>query len=337
MIGLVATYGFLSPWLLLVSLLIPLVLWRYYRRQGVQRIGVPIADASQLEGSVTWRSSLARFLPMLLGLALVSLVIALARPVEHYTEEKVKAEGIDIVLAQDVSGSMMATDFEPNRLEATKKIAQDFIRQRQYDRMGLVVFAGEAFSQSPLTLDHGLLLQYIDQLAFGMIDDGTAIGMGLATAVNRVKDAVSESKVIILLTDGVNSQGYIDPMTAAEIAREYDVRVYTIGVGSEGTAMMPYRQNPDGTFLYRPQKVKIDEALLQQIAKETSGQYFRAKDMSGLQQIYSVIDQLEKTEVEVSVFAREKELFRYPLGVALILLLLFIMLRYFVVNTDLIA
>lgn len=329
------SYGLEQPWWLLLSALPPLLYYLGRRRGHDSRAALRVADASKMPQRKSWRVLVAQILPLLFLLSMLAIIMALARPVEHFTEEKIKAEGIDIVLVQDVSGSMLATDFEPNRLEATKAMAIEFVQQRPYDRIGLVVFGGEAFSQSPLTLDHNLLVQYIDELEFGMIDDGTAIGMGLATAINRIKDVSSDTKVVILLTDGVSKLGYIDPSTAADIAKQQGVKVYTIGVGSEGYAMMPYRQNQDGTYLYRKQAVKIDEVLLKQIADVTGGQYFRAKDMSSLEQVYSVIDQLEKTEIEVSTFARQRELFRYPLGVGLVLLLSFIGLRLTVANTDL--
>lgn len=328
-------YGLEQPLWLLLGVL-PLAFWLHSVRSRSSTSGaMRLADASKISQRTSWRVALAKTLPVLLVLSMLAIVLAMARPVEHFTEEKVKAEGIDIVLVQDVSGSMLATDFEPNRLEATKAMAIEFVQQRPYDRIGLVVFGGEAFSQSPLTLDHNLLVQYIDELEFGMIDDGTAIGMGLATAINRIKDVSSDTKVVILLTDGVSKLGYIDPATAADIAKQQGVKVYTIGVGSEGYAMMPYRQNQDGTYLYRKQAVEIDEALLQQIADVTGGQYFRARDMSSLEQVYAVIDQLEKTEVEVTTFARQRELFRYPLAVGLGLLLLFVGLKSTVANTDL--
>ena len=245
----------------------------------------------------------------------------------------VKAEGIDIILAMDLSSSMLAKDFDPDRLTVSKEVAAKFVDKRVYDRIGLVVFAGDSFTQTPLTTDHNILKDFLANIVCGMLDDGTAIGMGLATATNRLKDSKSKSKVIILLTDGVNNAGYIKPLTAAEIAKEYDMKIYTIGVGTTGAALTPVNRRNDGKFVFGMSKVNIDEKLLSEISKMTGGRYFRATDEAMLNSIYDEIDQLEKTEMEVNVFKRYKDIFRIPLMLAFGLLLLEFILRQTVLRT----
>ena len=233
------------------------------------------------------------------------MIVALARPQTTSEGENISTEGIDIVLVTDVSGSMLAEDFRPNRIEAAKAVAAEFVDGRPNDRIGFVVFAGESFTQCPLTLDHAVVKELIAGVKSGLIEDGTAIGMGLATAVSRLKDSESKSKVIILLTDGVNNKGVIDPMTAAGIASTFGIRVYTVGVGTIGMAPYPV-QTPLGTQ-YRNVPVEIDEELLKKIAVQTGGTYFRATDNDKLQLIYAEIDRLEKTKIEVTQFRRHKE------------------------------
>ena len=251
-----------------------------------------------------------RHLPFVLRiLALFLFIAALARPQSTSHGENITTEGIDIVLATDISGSMLAEDFKPNRIEAAKKVAGEFMDGRINDRIGLVVFGGESFTQCPLTIDHEVVKTLIQELKSGMVEDGTAIGMGLATAVTRLKESKAKSRVVILLTDGVNNRGSIDPLTAAGIAQSFGVRVYTIGVGTIGTAPYPF-QTPYGVR-YQNVPVEIDEALLKKIASETGGKYFRATDNEKLKEIYKEIDQLEKTKIEVTQFRRHKEEF-YP-------------------------
>lgn len=239
-------------------------------------------------------------------LAVAALIVALTRPQSATSWQNVSTEGIDIVIALDISGSMLARDFSPNRLEASKEVAQEFIRNRPTDRMGLVVYAGESFTQCPLTTDHSVLINLFQGIENGMIDDGTAIGMGLATAVNRLKESDAKSKVVILLTDGSNNSGNIPPITAAEIAQAFDIRVYTIGVGTNGYAPMPVRLG-NGQIVYEKAKVFIDEETLKQIATQTGGSYFRATDNTSLADIYKEIDQLEKSKVEVTEYRKRKE------------------------------
>ena len=252
-------------------------------------------------------------------LAIAILVFALARPQSNNSWQTYNSEGIDIMLALDISGSMLARDFDPDRLEAAKEVATKFILERPQDRIGLVVFAGESFTQSPLTTDKAVLVNLMKDLHSGMIEDGTAIGLGLANAVNRLKDSEAKSKVIILLTDGINNRGAVAPMTAAELAKTFGIRVYTIGVGTLGEAPYPV-QTPWGIQLQN-MPVEIDEDILTQIANLTGGKYFRATDNEKLEQIYQEIDQLEKSKVEVKHFSKKDEhYFLFALVGALLLI-----------------
>jgi Ca-activated chloride channel family protein len=244
---------------------------------------------------------------VLRSLAVIALVFALARPQASLSWQNSTTEGIDIVIASDISGSMLAEDFEPNRLEAGKKIAIDFIKDRPDDRIGLVIFSGESFTQCPLTIDHDVLINLYKDIKYGMIDDGTAIGMGLATAVNRLKDSEAKSKVIILLTDGSNNMGSIPPLTAADIAKQFNIRVYTVGIGTHGFAPYPV-QTPFG-IQYQRMPVDVDEVTLRKIADATGGKYFRATDNQKLKSIYEQIDQLEKAKIAVTQYHKKSELF----------------------------
>lgn len=246
-------------------------------------------------------------------LAFALLVMAMARPQSSLNEENITTEGIDIVLAIDVSTSMLAEDFKPNRIEAAKMTAMDFIDGRPTDRIGLVIFGGESFTQCPITTDQAVLKNQLKNIKEGLVEDGTAIGMGLATAVNRLKNSEAKSKTIILLTDGVNNAGFIDPLTAAEVARPFGIRVYTIGVGTMGMAPYPV-QTPWG-IQYQNVEVQIDEELLKKIAEMTDGKYFRATNNNKLREIYKEIDRLEKTKIEVTSIQRYSEEF---LGFALL-------------------
>ncbi len=297
---------FANPEFLWLLLSIPLLAWWYVRkgRKSYTEIRVPTLRAFE-SGRSGWKVRL-RHLPVLLRVSALALVIvAIARPQTTSEGENVSTEGIDIILVTDVSGSMLAEDFRPNRIEAAKAVAAEFIDGRPNDRIGFVVFAGESFTQCPLTLDHAVVKDLIAGVRSGLIEDGTAIGMGLATAVSRLKDGESKSKVIILLTDGVNNKGVIDPMTAAGIASTFGIRVYTVGVGTIGMAPYPV-QTPLGTQ-YRNVPVEIDEELLKKIAVQTGGTYFRATDNDKLKLIYAEIDRLEKTKIEVTQFRRHKE------------------------------
>lgn len=254
-------------------------------------------------------------------LALSALIIILARPQSTDKWETRKTEGVDIVIALDISGSMLAEDFKPNRIDAAKEIGMEFVSSRPDDRMGLVVFAGESFTQCPLTIDHGVLMNLFSEVKSGWIEDGTAIGMGLATAVNRLKDSKAVSKVIILLTDGVNNMGNVSPVAAAEFAVEYGIRVYTVGIGKNGMAPYPF-QTPFG-IQYQNVEVKIDEDVLKKIAEQTGGKYFRATDNERLREIYKEIDSLEKTQLEVRSYSQPREEF----GIIMIIALAFLALE----------
>jgi Ca-activated chloride channel family protein len=242
-------------------------------------------------------------------LGFVFLLLALARPQLPLSWKNIKTEGIDIVIAMDVSGSMLAEDLKPSRIEASKNVAIDFIKGRVNDRIGLVVYAGESFTQCPLTTDHAVLLNLFKDVKNGIIEDGTAIGSGLANAVNRLKESDAKSKVVILLTDGTNNSGSIPPVTAAEIAQQFDVRVYTIGVGTEGMAKFPFKDQFTGRTVYQDVPVKIDEDILKEIAKKTGGKYFRATDNESLGTIYEEIDLLEKTITEQTEYEEKDEQF----------------------------
>ena len=279
----------------------------------------------------SWKVYARHLLFVLQMAALGLLIVAIARPQSSSTSQTSNIEGIDIILAQDISGSMLARDLKPDRLEASKKVAADFVEGRPTDRMGLVVFAGESFTQVPLTTDHGIMLNMLKELKTGMIEDGTAIGDGLATAINRLKDSEAISKVIILLTDGLNNAGSVDPYTAAELAKLYGIRVYTVGVGSYGTA--PFPVNTIFGTQYQQMRVEIDEKLLTTIANSSGGKYFRATSNQKLDEIYDEIDRLERSKIEVTEFRHLHEEF-YPLVAwALALLLLEFILRKTVFRT----
>ena len=264
------------------------------------------------------------FLDLLRYLALVFIIIALARPqiIDVSTQTK-KSRGIDIVIAVDVSSSMLAQDLKPNRLEALKEVAKEFINDRVNDRIGLVVYAGESYTKTPVTSDKSIIVKSLDEIIFdGIIEDGTAIGMGLATSVNRLKNSKAKSKVVILLTDGVNNSGFIDPNTSADLALSFGIKTYTIGLGSNGNALAPIAIKPDGSFRYGLTKVEIDEKLLESIATKTGGLYFRATDNKKLKEIYQEINKLEKTDVEEFKYSNAQEMYRLFLLLSISLILL---------------
>ena len=306
--------------------LIPMIVW-YILKQKNSNASLQLSSLKGFEKTpVSVKIYLRHLLFILRVLAISLLIIILARPQSSNNWQNVTTEGIDIVMAVDISGSMLAQDFKPDRLEASKTVASEFINGRPDDRIGLVVFSGESFTQCPLTTDHAVLINLFKDIKSGMIEDGTAIGMGLANAVNRLKDSKAKSKVIILLTDGVNNRGSIAPLTAAEIAQTFGIRVYTIGVGTQGTAPYPV-QTPFGTQ-FQNMPVEIDEGVLTQISQLTNGQYFRATNNSKLKDIYKEIDKLEKSKIDVKEFSKRSEEF-YLFGlVALILFVLEMLLKY---------
>ena len=285
-----------------------------------------VSTTKGLSNTRSWKNTFQN-IPFLLRLLVLScIIIALARPQIKFEEQQSEGEGVDIVLCIDVSGSMTAQDFTPNRMEAAKKVAEDFVNSRPDDRIGIVIFSGESFTQCPLTTDHYVLTSQIEQIRNGLLEDGTAIGSGLATSVDRLRNSKAKSKVVILLTDGINNGGLIDPATAREIAKSFKVKVYTIGVGTDGYAPTPV-STPMGIVMQN-EKVAIDEKLLKNIAAETGGKYFRATDNKSLQNIYAEIDHLEKSKVEITTFHRFTEKFYVFIFAAMALMLLEITLRF---------
>ncbi|MBX2888936.1 MAG: VWA domain-containing protein [Ferruginibacter sp.] len=297
-----------------LGLILLLPFWWWYVRKNVVKKSAAIHISSlSAPGLGSLRSEWRFLLPILRSVTVVCVIIILARPQERNTEDFAEGEGIDIVLCIDVSGSMTARDFKPNRLEAAKEVAINFVKERPTDRIGLVIFAGESFTLCPITTDHAILLSAITGIRNGLLEDGTAIGSGLSTGIDRLRGSATKTKIILLLTDGINNGGLIDPNTAKEIAKVYGIKVYTIGVGSEGLAPTP-ENTPEGVKIIN-EKVNIDERLLTDIATETGGKYFRAKDNQTLTDIYSVIDKLEKTKVEIIRSVQVKERF-FPFALA---------------------
>lgn len=312
-------------YLLLLLLLIPYVVW-YVLKWRINNATLRISDARVYSHTPKSYKNYLIHLPFILRLiALILLIVVLARPQATDSWQNSEIEGVDIVLAMDVSTSMLAEDLVPNRLEAAKEVAAEFINGRPNDNIGITLFAGESFTQCPLTVDHAVLLNLIKSIKCGMIEDGTAVGMGIANAVTRLKDSKAKSKVVILLTDGTNNRGDISPLTAAEIAKSFGVRVYTIGVGTNGMAPYPYPVG--GTVQYINLPVEIDEKTLTDIATTTDANYFRATSNSNLKEVYKEIDKLEKTKLNVKQFSKRQEEYRIFALIALICLLLEIILR----------
>ena len=314
---------FANPYyFLLLLLIIPVVAWRYFFRKRMQAsITMPTIVAFEKMGK-TWKMRL-RWLPAcVLLLAYLAFVVALARPQSSFRLSDVEVEGVDIVLAIDISGSMKAMDFRPNRLEACKKVAEEFILGRPTDRIGLVVYAGEAYTQCPVTSDHNTLLGLLQKVKFDIIEDGTAIGDGLGTAINRLRESEAKSKIIILLSDGVNNRGYIDPYSSAEIAKNMNIKVYTIGCGTNGQAPYP---TPYGNLMV---DTEIDEHLLQNIATETGGKYFRATNNDKLKAVYIEIDKMEKTILNETIFENKADAFFPFLLVGILLFIIYLLLKY---------
>ncbi|HLA56469.1 MAG TPA: VWA domain-containing protein [Flavobacterium sp.] len=320
---------FLNPgflWLLL--LLIPAIVWHIWKRKQ-QSPTLKISSVQGFKKSGSFLAKLHPFLFIFRILALSFLVVAMARPRTVDVSNKTKTtKGIDIVMAIDLSSSMLARDLKPDRLSALKKVAANFVMARPNDRIGLVVYAGEAYTKTPVTSDKPMVLEALKSLKYdNVLQDGTAIGMGLATAVNRLKDSKAKSRIIILLTDGVNNSGTIEPETASDIAKEYGIKVYTIGIGTNGMAEFPYALAPNGDFIYRMMPVEIDQELMKSIAKKTDGRYFRATSNSRLESIYNEINKLETTEIEELKYYDYDEKYRPLVWAAGILLLLEIGLR----------
>ena len=307
-------------WLLI---LIPIVaIWHFLmRKKDTATLTIPSIKGFE---KTSFLSKFKVFLYVLRLFSLAAIIVALARPRNVSVSKKTKSnKGIDIVMAIDVSASMLAKDLKPNRLEALKKVAVEFIDRRPNDRIGIVVYAGESFTQTPITSDKGIVKRTISELKWGQLEGGTAIGMGLGSAVNRLKESTAKSKVIILLTDGVNNSGNIDPRTATELAKELGIKTYTIGIGTNGMADFPWSKDPrTGKLQYRKQQVEIDEDLLKEIASETEGKYFRATNNASLKEIYAEIDTLEKTKIEEFKYYNYQEKYRFFvfLGIGLLFL-----------------
>lgn len=323
-------FEFVNPEFFWLFLLLPLLLLWQIVTWRKKQAAVHISSLKGFEsGEGNWLSKLHPVLVVLRMLALIALIIGLARPRIVDTSISTRSvRGIDIIMAVDVSASMLARDLRPNRLDALREVASHFIQNRTNDRIGLVVYAGESYTKTPLTIDKNILLQSLYDIKFGEIKDGTAIGLGLATSINRIKDSDAKSKVIILLTDGVNNTGFIDPNTASEMAKALGIKVYTIGIGTNGMAMSPVAINPDGTYRYANIQVVIDEELMKEIAKETGGKYFRATSTDKLEEIYEEIDQLETSEIEEIEYAHYDEKFRIFLVTGLLFITLEYLLRY---------
>ncbi|MDB5222515.1 MAG: hypothetical protein JWN83_1182 [Chitinophagaceae bacterium] len=318
--------AFGQPQFFYLLILIPaLVAWKIIKGRS-QQAAINVSSVRGLQNISSWKNIFHHTPFVLRLLALTCIIFALARPQTRNDEQLTEGEGVDIILCIDVSGSMTAQDFTPNRMEAAKKVAEDFVDQRVADRIGIVIFSGESFTQCPLTTDHAVLKSQIEQIRNGLLEDGTAIGSGLATSVDRLRTSTAKSKVVILLTDGINNGGLIDPATAREIAKRFNVKVYTIGVGTDGYAPTPVN-TPMGIVMQN-EKVAIDEKLLTNIAAETGGRYFRAKDNASLKNIYNEIDKLEKSKVQITTFRRFAEKFYPFVFAALLFLFLEVLLRF---------
>ena len=313
---------FLNPeYFILLGVIPIIILWNYLNRDKLNN-SIKFSNSEAFKNSSNIYSILKALLRYLRMISLVLIITALARPQVIDTSTRVKTNsGVDIIMAIDVSASMLAKDLKPNRLDALKNVADEFIKNRVTDRIGLVEYAGESYTKTPLTTDKSITLKSLREIKYNnIIEGGTAIGMGLATSVNRIKDSKAKSKVIILLTDGVNNAGFIDPITAAELAKEFQIKIYSIGLGTNGLALSPVGIDARGKFNYANIQVEIDEKLLTQISEMTGGKYFRATDNERLKEIYSDIDKLEKTEIEEFKYYSVDEKFRYFLVPAILLI-----------------
>lgn len=309
-----------SPWFFMLLLLLPWIWYRIVKGSELTSNALEFPSINFFGERKNWRTKIYYFLPYIKLVAIGLFIVAMARPRWILKEEKINAEGIAIFLTMDLSSSMLSKDFDPNRLEISKAVARDFISKRSYDRIGLTAFSGEGYTQCPLTTDHEALKMLLGELRCGLLEDGTAIGMGLACSINRLKEDSSKSKIIILLTDGVNNAGDISPSLAADLAKTYNIKIYSIGVGSNGEAYSPIGKSQYGEYIFGMAPVNIDEQLLTQISNATGGKYYRATNIEKLKEIYTEIDQLEKTKIEVRYIKRYSEEYRSFLIFALILL-----------------
>ncbi|WP_106791639.1 VWA domain-containing protein [Aquimarina sp. Aq78] len=323
-------FTFENPQFFWLFLLLPLAIGWYIWKRNKQQAALKISSVKGFKISGSWLTKLKPLLFIIRLIALSLIITALARPRTVDVSTKTKTtKGIDIVMSIDVSASMLAKDLRPNRLEALKEVAAEFIKDRPNDRIGLVVYAGESFTKTPITSDKSIVLGSLKDVKYdNVLENGTAIGMGLATSVNRLKDSKAKSKVIILLTDGSNNAGFIDPKIASELAVEYGIKTYTIGIGTNGMALAPVAILPNGSFQYGRVQVEIDEDLLKEIAKVTGGKYFRATNNKKLQQIYQEIDKLERTDIEEFKFYNYEEKFRSLVLLAGLLIFVEFLFRY---------
>ena len=326
---------FLNPEYFILLAVIPFIILWYYLNRNKLNNSIKFSDSSAFENSGNFYSNFKSLLKVFRLISLALIITALARPQIIDTSTRVKTNsGIDIIMAIDVSASMLAKDLKPNRLDALKNVADEFIKNRVSDRIGLVEYAGESYTKTPLTTDKSIILKSLREIKYNnIIEGGTAIGMGLATSVNRIKDSNAKSKVIILLTDGVNNAGFIDPLTAAELAKEYDIKIYSIGLGTNGLALSPVGINARGKLNYANIQVEIDEELLTQISEMSGGKYFRATDNSKLKEIYDEIDKLEKTEIEEFKYYSVDEKFRVFLIPAIILIVFELLMKFTILKS----
>ena len=324
---------FAHPYFFWLLLLLPLMIVWYWLTNKKIQANITLSSTISFQKRRNTYAYHALFVLRIIAISLI--IIALTRPQTSSENAKTKiTEGIDIVMAIDVSSSMLSQDLKPNRFEALKKVASQFVKDRPNDRIGLVVYAGESYTKTPVTSDKSIILNALSELTYGQVDDGTAIGMGLATAVNRLKESKAKSRVIILLTDGVNNTGVIDPLIAAELAAEYGIKVYTVGIGTNGMALSPYALNPDGSIMYRMLQVEIDESLMKKIAQVTHGRYFRATNNQKLQQIYDEINKLETSKIEEFKYTEVDEKFRLLVIIATALLFLEFLLKHTVFRNE---
>ena len=320
---------FKNPEFLWLLILLPVVAFMLYKFKFVRLNNFKFSNLESFD-SKTLKSKLYPIINVFRIITLLLVIVALARPQEISNSTRTKtSSGIDIVIAVDISSSMLAQDLKPNRLEALKTVASQFINDRINDRIGLVIYAGESYTKTPVTSDKDVVIKSLSDITFdGIIEDGTAIGMGLATSVNRLKESKAKSKVIILLTDGVNNSGFIDPSTAADLAANFEIKTYTIGLGTNGNARAPVALNPNGSFRFGMTKVEIDEELLKNVANKTGGLYFRATDNKKLEEIYNEINKLEKTEVEEIKYSDSQEKYRLLIIAAIGLIFVELILKY---------
>jgi len=320
---------FKNPEFLWLLILLPVVAFMLYKFKFVRLNNLKFSNLESFD-SKTLKSNLYPIINIFRIITLLLVIVALARPQEISNSTRTKtSSGIDIVIAVDISSSMLAQDLKPNRLEALKTVASQFINDRINDRIGLVIYAGESYTKTPVTSDKDVVIKSLSDITFdGIIEDGTAIGMGLATSVNRLKESKAKSKVIILLTDGVNNSGFIDPSTAADLAANFEIKTYTIGLGTNGNARAPVALNPNGSFRFGMTKVEIDEELLKNVANKTGGLYFRATDNKKLEEIYNEINKLEKTEVEEIKYSDSEEKYRLLIIAAIGLIFVELILKY---------